>query len=122
MTLLCNFAWKKIGLKRESHPLTTGQKYVAVYCDHRQAKKEVVLGLCQGSGKEVKQSQEGALECGADVSHLLASVSPREVLAGVNVEGTPRLLCSLAAVFGVCLYPQITDAPNAPLRYHSTSS
>lgn len=73
MTLLCNFAWKKIGLKRESHPLTTGQKYVAVYCDHRQAKKEVVLGLCQGSGKEVKQSQEGALECGADVSQLLAA-------------------------------------------------
>lgn len=48
MTLLCNFAWKKIGLKRESHPLTTGQKYVAVYCDHRQAKKEVVLGSLSG--------------------------------------------------------------------------
>lgn len=122
MTLLCNFAWKKIGLKRESHSLTTGQKYVAVYCDHRQAKKEVVLGSLSGQRGGGETEPGGSSRMRSRCVAVVSSVRPREVLAGVNVEGTPRLLCSLAAVFGVCLYPQTPDAPEAPLRYHSTRS
>lgn len=117
MTLLCNFAWKKIGLKRESHPLTTGKKYVAVYCDHRQAKKEVVLGSLSGQWAGGETEPGGSSRMWSRRVAVVSSVLLCEALAGVHVEGTPRLLCSLAAVCGVCLYPQITDAPKAPLRY-----
>lgn len=105
MTLLCNFAWKKIGLKRESHPLTTGQKYVAVYCDHRQAKKEVVLGSLSGQWEGGETEPGGSLRMRSRCVAVASSVLPCEVLAGVTWRALPAALFSSCSVWGLPLPP-----------------